>query len=875
MAEGRNVGFRLRLGLERFVPEHRRPGRLARGIAGRRLRDLGRRRRRLGLHVLRIVLAHAGRRHGTVVVGPLVADFAPLVAEGGDLLSLCLCCEGCIPEGRRPGPFARRRASGFRRNGVRRLRIFGDAPVFVLIAHAHGNDGVSDELSGLVPVGDPVIGRIRISVPGSRERHDLDFGDRRAGRSRGSGRVGDASVLHGSRIHFHESHLCLVLVNVCAVVGAGPGRRRAGVILRPGPYRLAPVMAEGRNVVIRLRLSLKGFVLEDGCPRRFADGLAGGGLRHFGRGLRDFHIYMRAVVTADTDRRHCAVVRSPAVTRGTPVMADSRDVGFRLRLRLESVVPELRSPRRLAGGLAGGGLRHFRFGFCRFGLHMRRIVRAHAGRGYRAVVLGPHVRGGAPGMAGSGNVGFRLCLRLEGFVLEHRRPGRLAGGIAGGSLRHFRCGIRDLGLNMGSVPAAGAGRDHLGVAGRPRVRGAAPVVTKSIDVRDDFRLRPERRVLEHRRIGGLALLIAGRIFRLFRRGLRRLALNMSRIVGAYARRRYGTSVRSPVERGLAPGVAEGGDRFVPGLNRKCGVREGRCPYAGAGGLTGGGRGLGEHRAYCLGDVLSGTLVALLEARDLISGDFARSVLYLGPAVYGILVGVPRSGNCHFPGVRNIVPVGILGRGRPGRLTGRRGCSGLGHAGYGGCSRIHMSFVYIVLALVRYRSGGVSVGIVARPGPDRVAPVVADLRRDRSGGQRRVNHVGSCSEFAGQERCFRYGDRGIAVGFGGKGERIDTFADILVLAVVKQADRAVALLRACRQRLHRQAGRIICQCDIRRGEFLIVVADQIQLVGDFTVHLCVLGPGDLKAEVSFRRRRLRLALRHCQMDDAFPHVLAAV
>ena len=81
MAGGVDILHVLRLGREGFVCERRRVGRRALALASCRLLDLADGIHRLNLHVARVVLAHASRRHRAVVRCPFVGRLAPIVAR--------------------------------------------------------------------------------------------------------------------------------------------------------------------------------------------------------------------------------------------------------------------------------------------------------------------------------------------------------------------------------------------------------------------------------------------------------------------------------------------------------------------------------------------------------------------------------------------------------------------------------------------------------------------------------------------------------------------------------------------------------------------------------------------------------------------------
>ena len=243
MAQGVDVLHRLGLGRKRSVGEGRRVGRLALRFAGRCLRDRAGGVHRLGLHMARVVLAYALRRHAAVVRCPLVGGSFPIMIGGrqdfGLAVRVGLAAKG---HGRRVYNGTVRLASG-------------------LCPHLGNGSGRALHMAAVVLAGkgrggcsitSPAPPRQLIVVAGGRNCYSLAVAYRLSagavgfrnscGVHRASGGIAGGSSRHAC----HRCRDLLGEVSHSRLEGSGSGRIAVGVAAGPAPA-LQRVLLSGRR----------------------------------------------------------------------------------------------------------------------------------------------------------------------------------------------------------------------------------------------------------------------------------------------------------------------------------------------------------------------------------------------------------------------------------------------------------------------------------------------------------------------------------------------------------------------------------------------------------------------------------------------------
>ena len=237
VSERSDVFNRLGLRRKRFVGERCRVGRFAHRFAGRRLRDLLRRFCGLGLDMLAVALADAGRGDGAVVCRPLVGRRIPVMSERRDLNRLGLRLKRRVLECCGVGRAARFFAGRVGRH-CRRVDSLG---FDVLGGCLHIRSQTLTSCSALAVVFGPGVGRFAPYMIEHRKLNRLGLRLKRFVCERR--RIGAYAGTRAVRLKRDFIRRCNGFgLNVACVALAHALCRYGAVVFRPDVGRSAPVM---------------------------------------------------------------------------------------------------------------------------------------------------------------------------------------------------------------------------------------------------------------------------------------------------------------------------------------------------------------------------------------------------------------------------------------------------------------------------------------------------------------------------------------------------------------------------------------------------------------------------------------------------------
>ena len=172
---------------------------------------------------------------------------------------------------------------------------------------------------------------------------------------------------------------------------ADSGGGNSGVIVCPHVRRLAPVVANGRNVYEGFALWCKGCVGESRGVCGLAGLLTGGSFGDLGGHGSCFGLDVGFIMLADSGSGDGGVVVGPRVSRLVPIVADGGDIRKGLALWCESRVGEDRGIGGLTNFFAGSGLGDLGGHSNRLSFDMVAVVLTNAGSSDGGVVVCPSV----------------------------------------------------------------------------------------------------------------------------------------------------------------------------------------------------------------------------------------------------------------------------------------------------------------------------------------------------------------------------------------------------------------------------------------------------------------------------------------------------